>query len=225
MARDLPIELIDTADIPGGGQLSLRRRGDDFAIEYGDTQLMVSWVSQSEQALATLAWQRVSKVNAQLLIGGLGMGFTLVAALAALPADASVVVSELVPKVLDWAKGPLAHLFGNTLGDPRLSVIICDVHDLIAGSPDRFDAILLDVDNGPDGLINLANDRLYSVGGLKLAYAALRPGGVLAIWSGYPAYGFADQLEDAGFVVEEVHMRTGERGKGDRHVIWLGTKS
>lgn len=217
--------MIDTADIPGGGQLLLRRRGNDFAIEYGETQLMVSWVSRSEQALATLACQRVCKDDAQLLIGGLGMGFTLVAALAALPANASVVVAELVPKVLDWARGPLSHLFGDALADPRLTMEICDVHDLIAGSPERFDAILLDVDNGPDGLISLANDRLYSVGGLQMAHAALRPGGVLAIWSGYPAYGFADELEDAGFIVEEVHMRTGEHGRGDRHVIWLATRS
>ncbi|EQB30852.1 spermidine synthase family protein [Sphingobium ummariense] len=217
--------MIDTADIPGGGQLLLRRRGNDFAIEYGETQLMVSWVSRSEQALATLACQRVCKDDARLLIGGLGMGFTLVAALAALPANASVVVAELVPKVLDWARGPLSHLFGDALADPRLTMEICDVHDLIAGSPERFDAILLDVDNGPDGLISLANDRLYSVGGLQMAHAALRPGGVLAIWSGYPAYGFADELEDAGFIVEEVHLRTGEHGRGDRHVIWLATRS
>ncbi|WP_232037246.1 spermidine synthase family protein [Sphingobium amiense] len=216
--------MIDTADIPGGGQLLLRQRGSDFAIEYGEIQLMVSWVSRSEQALATLACQRVRRDDAQLLIGGLGMGFTLTAALAVLPANAGVVVAELVPKVLDWAKGPLAHLFGDALADPRLAVEICDVHDLIAGSPERFDAILLDVDNGPDGLISLANDRLYSVGGLQLAHAALRPGGVLAIWSGYPAYGFADQLENAGFIVEEVHMRTGEHGRGDRHVIWLATR-
>ncbi len=184
--------MIDTADIPGGGQLLLRQRGEDYAIEYGDIQLMVSWASRSERALATLACQRVALDDAHMLIGGLGMGFTLAAALAVLPASASVVVAELVPKVLDWAKGPLAHMFGNALVDPRVAVRICDVHDMIAGSLEQFDAILLDVDNGPDGLISVANDRLYSMEGLRSSYAALRPGGVLAIWSGYPDHLFAD---------------------------------
>jgi spermidine synthase len=202
----------------------LLQRGDDFAIEYDDTQLMVSWACRSEQALATLACQRVSMDGGRMLIGGLGMGFTLGAALAVLPGSASVVVSELVPKVVEWAKGPLSHLFGDALSDPRVTVEVGDVHDMIAGPAERFDAILLDVDNGPDGLISVANDRLYCNWGLRTAYAALRPGGVLAIWSGYPENGFADRLEDAGFVVEEVIMRTGERGRGARHVIWLATR-
>jgi spermidine synthase len=185
---------------------------------------MVSWASRSERALATLACQRIVLDGAHVLIGGLGMGFTLVAALAALPASGSVVVAELVPKVVDWAKGPLAHMFGDALSDPRVAVKICDVHDMIAGSRERFDAILLDVDNGPEGLISLANDRLYSYAGLHTAYTALRPGGVLAIWSGYPDYSFADHLEDVGFIVEEVSMRTGENGRGAKHVIWLATR-
>lgn len=200
------------------------QRGEDFAIEYGETQLMVSWASRSEQALATLACQRVAMDGGHMLIGGLGMGFTLVAALAALPPTANVVVAELVPKVIEWARGPLAHLFGGALDDPRVVVKRCDVNDMIAGKSNQYDAILLDVDNGPDGLISVANDRLYCAWGLRAAYAALRPGGVLAIWSSYPEHGFSDRLEDAGFVVEEVTMRTGERGKGDRHVIWLATR-
>lgn len=218
------VDLIDVADIPGGGQLRLMQRGSDFAIEYGDTQLMVSWASRSEQALATLACQRVAMDGCRMLIGGLGMGFTLGAALAALPGNANVVVAELVPKVVEWARGALSHLFGGALDDPRVVVNICDVHDVINGSPEQFDAILLDVDNGPDGLISPANDRLYCDWGLRTAYAALSPGGVLAIWSGYPQHGFADRLEDAGFLVEEVTMRTGENGRGDRHVIWLATR-
>lgn len=200
------------------------QQGDDFAIEFGETQLMVSWASRSEQALATLACQRMGMEHGHMLIGGLGMGFTLGAALAALPKSASIVVAELVPKVLEWARGPLAHLFDGALDDPRVAVKICDVHDIIAGPPEQFDAILLDVDNGPDGLISVANDRLYCDWGLRTAHAALRPGGVLAIWSSYPEYGFADRLEDAGFVVEEVVLRTGERGRGARHVIWLATR-
>lgn len=159
-----------------------------------------------------------------MLIGGLGMGFTLGAALAVLPGTASVVVVELVPKVVEWAKGPLAHLFGEALSDPRVAVEIGDVHDMINGPSEQFDAILLDVDNGPDGLISVANDRLYCDWGLRTAYAALRPGGVLAIWSSYPELGFADRLEDVGFLVEEVSMRSGERDRGERHVIWLAIR-
>jgi spermidine synthase len=200
------------------------QRGKDFAIEYGETQLMVSWASRSEQALATLACQRIAMDGSRMLIGGLGMGFTLNAALEALPASATVTVAELVPKVLEWARGPLAHLFGAGLDDPRVTVELGDVHDMIAGASEQFDAILLDVDNGPDGLISAANDRLYCNWGLRSAYAALRPGGVLAIWSGYPEHGFADRLEDADFIVEEVSMRTGARGQGARHVIWLATR-
>jgi len=200
------------------------RRGDDFAIEYGETQLMVSWASRSEQALATLACQRVAMEGGRMLIGGLGMGFTLGAALAVLPRSATVVVAELVPKVVEWAGGPLAHLFGDMLDDPRVTIALGDVYDRIDGPVEHYDAILLDVDNGPDGLISVANDRLYCNWGLRAAYAALRPGGVLAIWSGYPENGFADRLEDAGFIVEEISLRTGERGRGDRHVIWLATR-
>lgn len=200
------------------------QRGEDFAIEFGETQLMVSWASRSEQALATLVCQRMGLEGGHMLIGGLGMGFTLGAALEALPGSASVVVAELVPKVMEWARGPLSHLFGDMLDDPRVAVKICDVHDIIFGPTGQFDAILLDVDNGPDGLISVANDRLYCHMGLCAAYNALRTGGVLAIWSSYPEHGFADRLEDAGFVVEEVVMRTGERGRGARHVIWLATR-
>jgi len=221
---DLPIELVDTAAIPGGGQLLLRRRGDDFAIEYGESQLMVSWASRSERALATLTCQRVVGDSPHMLVGGLGMGFTLAAALAALPRGASIIVAELVPTVVDWARGALAHLFGDALEDPRVSVEVCDVHDLIAGSVETFDAILLDVDNGPSGLISAVNDRLYSEEGLRASYTALRRGGILAIWSGYADYSFTGKLEDVGFVVEEVSLRTGENGQGDRHMIWLATR-
>jgi spermidine synthase len=200
------------------------QRGDDFAIEYDDTPLMVSWARRSEQALATLACQRVAMDGGRMLIGGLGMGFTLGAALAVLPRSASVVVAELVPKVVEWARGPLAHFFGEALSDPRVAVRIADVHDVIEGPSEQFDAILLDVDNGPDGLISVANDRLYCDWGLRTAYTALRPGGVLAIWSSYPEHGFADRLEDVGFLVEEVSMRSGERDRAERHVIWLAVR-
>jgi hypothetical protein len=218
-------ELVDTAEFPGGGVLRLMRHGDDFAIMFGDEQLMGSWVSGSEEALANLVCERIARPDGRLLIGGLGMGFTLAAALAALPAEARVVVAELVPKVVSWASGPLAHIFRGSVDDPRVSIEIRDVHDVIVGEPERFDGILLDVDNGPDGVIDVANDRLYCNWGLRAAYAALRPGGTLAIWSAYPDDAFFDRLERAGFEVEEIKMRASGSGRtGPRHTIWLGLK-
>jgi spermidine synthase len=179
------VELVDTGQIPNGGHLRLLRCGADYSIQFGQDELMGSEAAQSEEALAQLAIRRLDTGCGRMLIGGLGMGFTLGAALEALPSNASVVVAELVPKVVEWARGPLAHLFGNMLDDPRVSIVISDVHDVIITSPGHFDAILLDVDNGPDGFIRPENDRLYCNWGLRAAYAALRPGGVLAIWSAY----------------------------------------
>ena len=200
------------------------RNGDDFAIMFGDEQLMGSWVSGSEEALATLVCERLRVNDGHWLIGGLGMGFTLAAALSVLPANASVTVAELVPQVVEWARGPLAHIVGTSLDDPRVSVALKDVHDVIVGTPGRFDAILLDVDNGPDGLINIANDRLYCNWGLRAAHAALRPGGVLAIWSAYSDDDFVERLETAGFVVNEMRMRAGGGRTGARHTIWLASR-
>jgi len=219
-----PIQLIDTADIPGGGELHLLRCGDAFSIQFGFDELMGSQVKHSEQALATLACKRLGRGERSVLIGGLGMGFTLGAALAGLSPQAVVVVAELVPKVVIWARGPLAHLFENHLADPRLSLEIEDVHDVIVGSPNRFDAILLDVDNGPDGLIQLANDRLYCNWGLRAAHTALKPNGVLAIWSAYADAAFVARLENAGFAVDEFSM-SANPGKEDRqNTIWLASK-
>jgi spermidine synthase len=220
-----PAILVDTADIPGGGELRLMRRGEDFAIMFEREQLMGSWVSGSEEALATLACERLGDRAGRLLIGGLGMGFTLAAALAAAPASASIVVAELVPKIVSWAAGPLAHIFGTSLDDPRVTIEIQDVHDMIVDSPAGFDAILLDVDNGPDGLISLANERLYCNWGLRAAHAALRPGGILAIWSAYPDDQFFDRLQDAGFEVDEIKVRASGGLKGPRHTIWIAARA
>jgi spermidine synthase len=204
--------------------LHLFRRGMDFSIQFGFDELMGSQLRGSEQALATLACRRLADEGAHILIGGLGMGFTLGAALAALPASATIVVAELVPTVIVWAKGPLAHLFGDSLADPRVSIEIADVHDVIVGKPARFDRILLDVDNGPDGLIHLANERLYCNWGLRAAYAALRPAGVLAIWSAYTDDAFADRMRNAGFAVDELRIRATGGRTGARHTIWLASK-
>lgn len=216
--------LVDSADIPGGGRLHLVRHGQDFEILFGEEQLMGSWVSGSEEALATLVCERLGPRAGRLLIGGLGMGFTLGAALTALPASATIVVAELVPKVVTWAGGPLAHIFGDSLSDPRVSIEVRDVHDVIVEQRGSFDAILLDVDNGPDGLINLANERLYCNWGLRAAHAALRPGGMLAIWSAYPDDAFFERLQSANFEVEEISMDADGGQQQPHHTIWLATR-
>lgn len=214
--------LVDTAEIPGGGELRLLRHGTHYEIMFGNEQLMGSWSYRSEQALATLALGGLNKAP-RVLIGGLGMGFTLAAARAALPVGASIVVAELVPKIVTWAGGHLRHLFGSSLEDPRVSIEVQDVHDLIVERASGFDAILLDIDNGPDGLISLANERLYSAWGLRTARAALRPGGVLAIWSAYPDHGFSCQLRASGFDVEEFRIDTDRGESNPDHTIWLAT--
>ena len=221
----IPLELVDTADLPDGGNLRLMRRGQDFMILFGRNELMGSRLRGSEEALATLACERLrGRSQTHMLIGGLGMGFTLRAALGCLPADARITVGELVPKIVEWARGPLAHLFGDSLDDPRVTIDVRDVYEPIAGSRAAYDAILLDVDNGPDGLIHAANDRLYGREGLRAAHAALRPGGVLAIWSAYPDKIFADRMRRAGFEVDEVKVRATGGRKGAHHVIWIGIR-
>ncbi len=217
-------EYIDAAQIPGGGALHLIRQGDFYSIQFDDDELMGSHVRHSEQALATLARDYLGHDNGRVLIGGLGMGFTLGAALAAWGPDAEIVVAELVPEVVTWARGPLAHIFGDSLTDPRLTLEVSDVHDLIVRAPGSFDAILLDVDNGPDGLVQLANERLYCDWGLRASYAALRPGGVLSIWSAYPDADFVRGLERAGFAVQEFTIPAEQYNDDVEHTVWLAAK-
>jgi spermidine synthase len=220
----IPRVLVDTAPIPGGGELRLVRRGDDFWIMLGTNALMSTRLRGSEEALATLACERIGgRPRPALLIGGLGMGFTLRAALGVLSGDAKVVVSELVPAIVKWARGPMAHVHGPSLDDPRVSVALSDVGDLIAAARSDYDSILLDVDNGPDALSRDSNDRLYDLDGLRRARAALRPGGLLAIWSAAPDPAFARRLGKAGFAVEEVTVRAHAGRKGAKHMIWLAT--
>jgi spermidine synthase len=221
----IPWEKIDIARIPGSEEeLRLMRRGKEFSIKLGTNELMNSRLSGSEAALATLAAKKIEKVaRPVILIGGLGMGFTLRAALAVLGSKAQIVVAELVPAVVAWARGPMAGIFGDSLDDPRVDIREVDVAQLIERHPLTFDAILLDVDNGPEGLTRKANDALYDVTGLRIAHTALRRGGVLAVWSSGPHPQFSKRLEQAGFAVNEVAVRATGRGGGARHVIWIAT--
>jgi len=215
-------ELLGTAQVPGGDELRLYRRGDDFIIAIDRNELMSSRMSGSEEALATMTCERLrSPKAASLLIGGYGMGFTLRAALGVLGPEAKISVAELVPGIIEWAHGPMAELAAGCLDDPRVELILGDVSKAIGAATRRYDAILLDVDNGPDGLTREANEGLYSAAGLATAKAALRPGGILAIWSAAPDARFTRRLSAAGFQVEEVGVRARSNGKGPRHVIWF----
>jgi spermidine synthase len=199
------------------------RRGDEFSIMAGAATLMNSRMSSSETALAELACDRLrGRRNCRMLIGGYGMGFTLRAALAGLGADAKILVAELVPAVMTWARGPMAELTAGGLSDSRVSIREADVAGVIASARASYDAILLDVDNGPDGFSRSANNRLYDLRGLGAARKALRPKGLLAVWSAAPSKAFASDLRQAGFAVEEIKVRA-NKGHGGRHVIWAAT--
>jgi spermidine synthase len=221
----IPWKKLDAARIPGtDAELRLMQRGTEFSIMLGTNELMNSRLSGSEVALATLAAKKIEPVkNPVVLIGGLGMGFTLRAALATFGPEAKIIVVELVPAVVAWARGPMAELFGDSLDDPRVSIREADVAQVIERHPSTFDAILLDVDNGPEGLTRKANDALYDVSGLRIAHTALRRGGLLAVWSSGPNSKFSRHLRQAGFAVNEVAVRATGRGGGARHIIWMAT--
>jgi spermidine synthase len=221
----IPTREIARAPIPGGSKpLVLSQRGAEFEIRVGTQLLMQSRAHETEAILAERACAHIaSRPAPRLLIGGLGMGFTLAAALRALPPEATVEVAELVADLVEWNRGPLAHLAGKPLEDSRVTVQVMDVVDLLRDRRDAYDAILLDVDNGPQGLTRPANDAIYSIGGLTAARAALRAGGILAIWSVAPDPAFARRLGQAGFEVEEETARA-RRTKGGRHTIWLASQ-
>lgn len=218
-------EEIGTASIPGQGtRLRLLKRNDEFSIRIAGSpgELMNTRLHGSEDALAELACRRVAgRPAVRVLVGGLGMGFTLAAALAALGGDAEVVVAELVPGVVEWNRGPLGAAAGHPLNDARTRVVVGDVGELLRGEPGGFDAILLDVDNGPEGLTRRENDWLYSPRGLAAAQRALRPDGVLAVWSAGEDPAFTERLRRAGLMVETITVRAQRPGKGARHCIWL----
>ncbi|MBA3676678.1 MAG: hypothetical protein H0W74_04660 [Sphingosinicella sp.] len=220
----IPRLLIDTAELPGGGELRLFQRGEEFSIMLGANELMNSRLSGSEEALASLTAARIGgRARPRILIGGLGMGFTLRAALAEWRGDCDIVVAELVPAIIDWARGPLAHFYGQSLTDARVTVVEGDVGGMIGASRSDYDAILLDVDNGPHGLTIEANNRLYGSAGLADARSALKPGGIFAIWSSSPDPKFSARLRKAGFDVTEEAVRA-RKDRGARHLIWIAAK-
>lgn len=217
--------LLGVAYVPGGVEMRLVQHGDDFTILLEETELMSTLANASEEALATMTCERLGDREAvQMLIGGYGMGFTLRAALKALGPDAGVFVAEIVPEIVQWALGPMRQVTGGCLDDPRVMLVDEDVATLIRAAHDGYDAILLDVDNGPEGLTRWENDRLYSKEGLDSAMRALRPGGILAIWSAWPDPAFTVRLEEAGFEVSAVNVRARPNSKSFRHVIWFARK-
>ena len=221
-----PMIHLGTAHVPGGVEIRLYRRGDEFMILLPTDELMSSRMRNSEERLATMTFERLAGNPApRVLIGGYGMGFTLRAALAAAPPRARITVAELLPEIIEWARGPMAELTAGCLDDPRVTLEVRDVAETIAFDIGHFDAILLDVDNGPDGVVRKANDRLYSRAGLATAFGALRPRGVLAVWSAAPDPGFTRRLRGAGFEVEMVTVKARPNGKGPRHVIWFARRA
>ncbi len=217
-------ELLGTAHVPGGTELRLFRHDRDFMIVMGQNELMSSRMSGSEIALATETIKRLKDRPApSLLIGGYGMGFTLRAALEVLGPKAELVVAELVPEVIEWARGPMAHIAAGCLDDPRVRLLMGDVGSEIDGAHGDYDAILLDVDNGPDGVVRDGNGALYTSSGLRAARRALKADGVLAVWSAGTDPVFTRRLEKNGFAVDQIRVAARSNGKGPKHTIWFAT--
>ena len=222
----IPWVEIDRAEVPGGEEeVILRKRGTEFSIRIAATELMNSRLHGSEDALAELTCSRISrKTGRRILIGGLGMGYTLAAALQHSGGDSLITVAELIPAVISWNREHLGHLAGDPLADGRVSVRQEDVAATITRKKSTWDAILLDVDNGPDGLTRKVNDRLYDISGLNNAFSALRTGGILAIWSSGTDEQFTWRLKQCRFQTEIVTVPARKSGKGAKHTIWLATK-
>jgi spermidine synthase len=223
----LPWTLIDSSIVPGdGGEIRLYRRGTEYSIRVGAYELMNNRVHGSEDALASIVCERLKDRNrARVLIGGLGMGFTLAGVLKDLGANSEVVVAELVPAVVTWNRGPLGAFAGQPLDDPRVRMHELDVGKVIRAEENVYNAILLDVDNGPAGLTSKTNDQLYGTRGLRAAFSALRPGGILAIWSAGPDPAFTKRLQNSGFAVEQVQVRGRGKSGGSRFLIWIARRS
>ncbi|EAU56131.1 spermidine synthase [Mariprofundus ferrooxydans] len=220
-----PYTLLDTAT-DHGGTLRLYQRGDEFAIRVDKAgELMNSRLHHSEDLLADLACAHISgKADSRMLIGGLGLGFTLAAALRHAGPASSIVVAELMPAVVRWNREYLGILADYPLRDARVEVAIQDVGKLMRGQHNSFDAIMLDVDNGPDGFTRDDNSALYSERGLKDAYNALKPGGVLTVWSASPDAAFTRRMKKTGFKTDEKRVRAHAAQRGNRHTIWIGVR-
>jgi spermidine synthase len=226
MSLDVSWKLLDTAQIPGNnGELQLYQRQAEFSIIIvGGGVLMSTWAHGSEDALAELACSKIAgRPRPLVLIGGLGMGFTLAAALRRLGGDATVEVAELIPAVVAWNRGALGEFAGHPLQDARTTVRESDVAKILKTARQAYDAILLDVDNGPEGLTRKKNDWLYTTDGLTASYTALRPEGVLAVWSAGPDRDFSARLQKVGFEVQEAHVREHDK-ESAIHTIWLAER-
>jgi spermidine synthase len=221
----LPWQTLDEAEAPDGQRLQLRQRGQEFLIRAGGYDLMSSRDDASARALATVGCTPLlGRAGLRVLIGGLGMGYSLAAACELLPADAEIEIAELVAAVVEWNRGPLADLAGRPLDDPRVRVHQADVVELIGKAHATYDAILLDVDNGPDPLAHDHNARLYGRAGLRAAHRALRPGGVYAVWSYSDTGEFATRLRQAGFEAKVERVPNRGRDRGRMHAIWMGQR-
>jgi spermidine synthase len=221
-ARMIPWELLGEARTPEGTHMTLTRRGNEYMILADGKDLMSSRMKGSEEELARVGCEHARKEeNACVLVGGLGMGFTLRATLDVMPADATVIVAELMPVVVEWNRGPLAALAKSPLEDRRTELSLGDVGVLLRESRARFDAILLDVDNGPAAFTQTFNAGLYDNAGLTMIRAALRPGGVLAVWSAWDDRKFEHRLRHHGFTVETHHVRARLKQGGPRHTIFV----
>ena len=223
----IPWKLLSRSKTPDNKrELILYQRDTEYSIRVNGQELMNSRMFGSEMMLAELSCPEIAeRKNANVLIGGLGMGYTLSAALRLLHPDADVLLAELVPSVVEWNKNVLGSLAGDPLKDSRVTVVIEDVINIINNNTSAFDAILLDVDNGPDSLTQEGNDELYSMSGVAMIHRALRPGGVVAVWSSSPDTGFTQRLNRSSFHVLEKKVRGRTHKKGPVHTIWIATKS
>jgi spermidine synthase len=221
-----PWETLAQADTPDGSAMRLTHRDGEYVIWVDGRALMSSRTHGSEESLAAAGCGHLRDATApRVLVGGLGMGFTLRAALDTLPPRARVVVSELVPSVVEWNRGPLGALGGHPLDDPRVRVAVGDVGYTLRAQPGRFDAILLDVDNGPAAFTSRLNASLYGAAGVAAAYAALAPGGVVAVWSAWDDDGFTRRLRRQGFTAHSSRVRARREKRGAHHTIFVGVKA
>ena len=218
----LESQTIETARVEGGSEFVLARHDEEWIVRVDGRVLMSSRMHDSEEALAEHALERCEQPEA-VLVGGLGLGFTLRAVLDRVESDVSVTVAELVPELVGWNRTHLAELHDHALEDPRCVVVVGDVFDTIKRAARGFDVILLDVDNGPVALSSAKNQRLYSEHGVRACHQALRPGGVLAVWSSGPNARFERRLASAGFIVDVLRVAA-RKGSRARHVIFMAER-